>query len=71
MATLSIKVPKRLKARLAAVAKARKTKPAALARKTHKPVSAYDAVKHLLSRCGASPQGDLSTDKRHLNGLGK
>ncbi len=78
--TLSIKVPKETKVRLKALAKARKTRPSALLREaldnllekgrlSSRP-SLYDLTKDIIDNCGSGP-GDLSTNKKHMEGYGE
>ena len=79
--TLSIKVPKELKARLRAAAKMRQTKPSALVREALELVisgaaanskpSLYDLSKDLFQDLGRGGPRDLSTNRRHLDNLGK
>ena len=79
--TLSIKVPKELKARLRAAASSRQTKPSALVREALEIVisgtapnsksSLYDLSKDLFDNLGRSGPRDLSTNPRHLDDLGK
>ena len=79
--TLSIKVPKELKARLRAAASSRQTKPSALVREALEIVisgtppnskpSLYDLSKDLFDNLGRGEPRDLSTNPRHLDDLGK
>jgi predicted DNA-binding protein len=79
--TLSIKVPKELKARLRAAAKSRHTKPSALVREALELVisgaalntrlSLYDLSKDLFENLGRGGAQDLSTNRQHLDDLGK
>lgn len=77
--TLSIKVPKELKARLRAAAKSRHTKPSALVREALELVisgaasklSLYDLSKDLFENLGRGGARDLSTNRQHLDDLGK
>jgi predicted DNA-binding protein len=79
--TLSIKVPKELKARLRAAAKGRHTKPSTLVREAlelvisgaarkRKP-SLYDLSRDLFEQLGRGGPRDLSTNPKHLDDLGK
>ena len=79
--TLSIKVPRELKARLRAAAKSRHTKPSALVREALELVisgaasniklSLYDLSKDLFENLGRGGPRDLSTNRQHLDDLGK
>jgi predicted DNA-binding protein len=77
--TLSIKVPRELKARLRAAAKSRHTKPSALVREALELVisgaasklSLYDLSKDLFENLGHGGARDLSTNLQHLDDLGK
>ena len=78
--TLSIKVPKAVKLRLQAVAKARKVKPSAILREALDRVlageqasddySCYDLCRDLFERLETEGPRDLSTNKKYLEGLG-
>jgi predicted DNA-binding protein len=79
--TLSIKVPKELKARLRAAAKSRHTKPSTLVRQALELVisdaapktklSLYDLSKDLFTHLGRGGPEDLSTNRKHLDDLGR
>jgi hypothetical protein len=79
--TLSIKVPKELKARLRAAAKSRQAKPSTLLREALELVisgtppkskpSLYDLSKDLFVNLGKAGPRDLSTNRKHLDDLGK
>ena len=79
--TLSIKVPKELKARLRAAARSRQAKPSALVREALELViagtapkskpSLYDLNRYLFANPGQGGPQDLSTNRRHLDDLGK
>ena len=79
--TLSIKVSKELKARLHAAAKSRHAKPSALLREALELVisgaaskskpSLYDLSKDLFANLGHGGPRDLSTNRKHLDDLGK
>jgi predicted DNA-binding protein len=77
--TLSIKVPKELKARLRAAAKSRHTKPSALVREALELVisgaasklSLYDLSRDLFENLGRDVARDSSTNRQHLDDLGK
>jgi hypothetical protein len=79
--TLSIKVSKELKARLRAAAESRQTKPSALVRQALELVisgaaseskpSLYDLSRDLFEKLGHSGPRDLSTNRKHLDDLGR
>jgi predicted DNA-binding protein len=79
--TLSIKVTKELKERLRAAAKNRHTKPSALVRQALELVisdaapktklSLYELSKDLFTHLERGGPGDLSTNRKHLDDLGK
>jgi predicted DNA-binding protein len=79
--TLSIKVPKELKARLRAAAKSRHAKPSVLLREALELViagtplkskpSLYDLNKDLFAQLGHGDPQDLSTNRKHLDDLGQ
>jgi len=79
--TLSIKVPKELKARIQAAARRRQAKPSALLREALELVisgtppkskpSLYDLSKDLFLDLGQAGPRDLSTNGKHLDDLGK
>ncbi|MFZ4765243.1 MAG: hypothetical protein ACOYMN_09855 [Roseimicrobium sp.] len=79
METLSIKVPKEMKNRLRMVAKERKTTPSTLIKQALddvmtrevRPGSVYDMLKDLVESGPADGIADLSTNKKHLEGLGR
>jgi hypothetical protein len=74
--TLSLKVPKAVKIRLQAVAKARKVKPSVLLRealdqvlasqKTADGLSCYDLCRDLFERLESGGPTDLSTNNKYL-----
>lgn len=79
--TLSIKVPREMKTRLRAIAKARKTKPATLLRDALVQVL-NGATRGEIATCGALSADlfenlerrgpiDLATNAKHLKGFGK
>jgi predicted DNA-binding protein len=79
--TLSLKVPKAVKIRLQAVAKARKVKPSVLLRealdhvlasqKTAGSLSCYDLCHDLFEQLESGGPKDLSTNKKYLEDFGK
>jgi predicted DNA-binding protein len=79
--TLSIKVPKAVKLRLKAVAKARKVRPSVLLREALDQVlaghstlgrtSCYDLCSDLFERLEAGGPRDLSTNKKYMENFGK
>ena len=79
--TLSIKVPKAVKLRLTAVAKARKVRPSVLLREAleqvlagHNPdgrTSCYDLCSDLFERLEPGGPKDISTNKKYMDGFGK
>ena len=79
--TLSIKVSKELKERLRAAARSRHTKPSALVREALELVvscaapnskpSLYDLSKDLFENLSRGGPRDLSTNRKHLDDLGK
>jgi hypothetical protein len=79
--TLSIKVPKELKARLRAAAQSRHTNPSTLVREalelvvsgtaTSSKPSLYDLSKDLFENRGRPGPRDLSTNPKYLDDLGK
>ena len=77
--TLSIKVSPDIKARLRALARARKTKPSVLLREALEIVleggrakpSLYELNRDLLSSLGPGGPEDLSTNPAHLEGFGR
>ena len=79
--TLSIKVPKAVKLRLKAVAKARKVRPSVLLREALDQVlagqraaggtSCYDLCSDLFAQLELGGPRDLSTNKKYMDDFGK
>jgi hypothetical protein len=79
--TLSLKVPKAVKIRLQAIAKARKVKPSVLLRealdqvlasqKAADGLSCYDLCRDLFEHLESGGPKDLSTNKKYLEDFGK
>ena len=79
--TLSIKVPKAVKLRLKAVARARKVRPSVLLREaldqvlaghnTARGTSCYDLCSDLFEQLEPDGPRDLSTNKKYMDDFGK